>query len=51
MGKYDLSCWGCNHPISEARDTVHWDESVIPRKPLCGECWKTKQEEDDEESD
>jgi len=48
MSKYDISCWGCNHPINEARDTVYYDESVIPRKPLCKVCHEKKQEEKDE---
>ena len=34
-----LTCWGCNHPINEARDTVYYDESVTPRKPMCETCY------------
>jgi len=49
MSKHGLSCWGCNHPISEGRDTVFWDDS-IPPKPLCKECFENVQQEGNDES-
>ena len=48
MSKYELNCWICNHPISEARDTVYYDDSTPPRA-YCKECWEDRQEEKDED--
>jgi len=44
-----LNCWGCNHPISEARDTVFWDESVIPARAMCEACFEKRQQEVEDE--